>query len=431
MNISESTRDAIRADREPGPDGKPKLSYPQIAQKYGIALATAWRIDHRMDLVPKKPKPQPEDKPPEEQTTVELGSNTGVITTISPKIRTLDEALAHAAVDMSVWQVDRHLINYWPVTMRVEGKPVQVTNYQIKIWLKRIIVSTIDVALREVTARLETYRPKPLAPIRKATGPYLLELCLFDHHFGMLAWDKETGTDYDVKIAEQIYRDAVIELLGKVQGCKISRILLPFGNDFFHTNDPLNQTPKNKNRLDVDGRLAKIFAAGKMAVIEGIEACKQIAPVDIVWAPGNHDPQMSWFLSEVLAAYYRHDKSVSVDNSPKSRKCYAWGTSLIGFTHGDEEPEKELPRIFADEFPQLWAAAHFKEIHRGHQHRVKEMNFISADTFGSTTVRMIPSLCGTDAWHYSKGYGGRVRAAQGFLWHETDGVDGPFNAHVR
>jgi hypothetical protein len=42
---------------------------------------------------------------------------------------------------------------------------------------------------------------------------YLLEVALMDVHFGMLAWGKETGTDYDIDIAEELFLYAVQDLL--------------------------------------------------------------------------------------------------------------------------------------------------------------------------------------------------------------------------
>ncbi len=43
-------------------------------------------------------------------------------------------------------------------------------------------------------------------PLRYSTShpsPYMLELSVYDHHFGKLAWGRETGHEsYDLKIAE-------------------------------------------------------------------------------------------------------------------------------------------------------------------------------------------------------------------------------------
>jgi hypothetical protein len=37
-----------------------------------------------------------------------------------------------------------------------------------------------------------------------------------DVHFGMLAWGKETGTDYDIDIAEDLFLYAVQDLASEI-----------------------------------------------------------------------------------------------------------------------------------------------------------------------------------------------------------------------
>ena len=354
---------------------------------------------------------------------------TAQITVVSTRIATLDEALAYADVDLTVWEVDRFTINSWEVTLKVDDKPRQVTNHQIKAWLKRRLIDPLQTALESLADRLRTYQPRRLKPLAANKGGHLLEICLFDHHFGMLAWHSETGEDYDTRIAERIYRDAVSDLLAR--GGRPEKILFPVGQDFFHINNPYSQTPRGGNQLDVDGRMAKVFEVGMLAVVDAIEACLQVAPVEVLWVPGNHDPETSYYLVQVLAARFHGDDRVEVDTSPAVRKLYPWGLCAIGYTHGDEEPVKELPRIFGDEFPADWARARYKEIHIGHTHRGREMQFATADTIGSTVLRTIPSLCGVDAWHYRKGYVGRVRTAQAFVWDRTGGLVSIHNTYVK
>jgi hypothetical protein len=62
---------------------------------------------------------------------------------------------------------------------------------------------------------------------------------------------------------------------------------------------------------------------------------------------------------------------------------------------------------------------------------MKETRHVSADTFGSVRVRVLPSLSGTDAWHYRKGYVGSMRAAEAYLWSYDDGYAGHFSASAR
>jgi len=50
-------------------------------------------------------------------------------------LTSLDAALKFCKVDLNIWEVERHLFNSWDVTSTNFGKR---TNYQVKVWFKRI-----------------------------------------------------------------------------------------------------------------------------------------------------------------------------------------------------------------------------------------------------------------------------------------------------
>lgn len=254
----------------------------------------------------------------------------------------------------------------------------------------------------------------------------MMEISLFDNHFGMLAWGPECGgKSQDLKIIERLYSNAVNYMLDSVDPDRdrFEKILFPVGSDFFHVNDTKNVTPQNKNPLDVDSRLAKIFSVGCMAVINAIEECRHVAPTKVVFVPGNHDSETSYFLCKYLEAWYRNCDDVSVDTGPAPRKFIRYGVNLIGLTHGSEEPWRDLPTIMATEVPGQWAETEHREWHVGHQHKRKQTQWLSADTIGSVTVRMLPSLSRLDAWHYKKGYCSQ-KAAEAYLWSRNNGYVG-------
>lgn len=336
--------------------------------------------------------------------------DSAVITTKSYNIQTLDDAIEYAEVNLEDWEVDRYTVNSWEVTMGSEksgtGKPESFTNYQVKVWLKRKKPEMAEIVLNNLIERLNTSTFEYSKPTPRSKE-ILLVPGLVDHHFGLLAWGKETGDgDYDLKIAENLYANALRQGVDSISNYEISQFLFPIGSDLFHINNPDNLTPKGKNHLDVDSRLAKVFETGLYSVIDAIEYARKIAPVEIKWIPGNHDPETSFYLCKVIDAYYRNNPDVVVDVSPQWRKFYKWNNTLIGMCHGDEEPHQKLPTIMADSVPKLWAECKYKEWLVGHVHKKKEMNFIGVDSFGSTIIRFLPSLCKIDHWHYKKGYVG-------------------------
>ena len=362
----------------------------------------------------------------------------GVITTKSLSIRTVKDAIEKAQVDLDVWEVYRNVINSWEVTMGADktasGRPETYTNYQVKIWLRKKIEDVKEKSLENIINKLNTQsltEPKNKNNHVKKIEDTMVIMGLVDSHFGMLAYNSETGEgDFDLEVAEKLYSNAVEDALDKTNNINVKKIVIPIGNDFFHINNVLNRTPKGNNPLDVSGLMSKIFQTGEMAVIKAVEKCISYAPVELIWVPGNHDPEISYFLCKVLHAYYRNNKYINVDISPKSRKFIKWGTNLIGFSHGSEEPIKNLPHIMVDSCPEWIGKCKNREWLIGHIHKKKEMNFVGVDSLGSTIVRVLPSLSSIDKWHYDKGYVGKNKTMEMYAY-DKNGMVGYFPINAR
>ena len=363
---------------------------------------------------------------PVAEVDIELGDRKGMLTTKSLNIRTMEQALAISKVDLKVWEVERCKVNSWEVTIGRKNNdgatPGTYTNYQVCIWLRRKTPTVLETAFENLLRNLKKVSPPaPLIKLPKTGERFMLEVSLFDAHFGLLAWNRETGDDYDLKLAEASYAETMEDLLAKTVGCRPEKILLPFGNDFFHVNNPEGLTPMAHNILDVDGRLCKVIETGERALIRAVERCLKIAPVHILWIPGNHDPETSYFMCRILQAHFHDNPNVLVDVEPPPRKYLQYGSNLIGFTHGNQEKHADLPRIMADENKKIWGGIKFSEWHTGHFHKEKETRFLAADSYGSTSVLVLPSISGTDAWHFGKGYVKGKRMAVSFLWNHAGG----------
>lgn len=424
-----------------------KFSDQEVATHFG-SFAKLREI-----VVPQKT--QDSMKPSE---TREFGKDSGVVATVNRNVKTLDELLAYMQVDLSVWEVEKHVINKWEVTMRepattvggagndalvVENEkggqhtlwtrgsrePMHEPMFQVKAWLKRKQPTVRDVGFERILNRIEelTKMPKVIKYPKREVST-MLEVSLYDAHFGLLAWGRETGENYDLKIAEERYAVAINDLLNKAKGWTPEKIVIPVGNDFFHVNNPEGVTPMSKNVLDMDGRLCKIFEVGEAALINAVKTCVQVAPVQVLWIPGNHDPEVSYAMCRVLLHAFSPNKNVTVDVSPAPRKYVHFGVNLIGYTHGNEEKHGDLPTVMASEQKQIWSQVTHREWHIGHFHKKKEMRYSAGDTFGGVAVKVIPSICGTDAWHFKKGYVGGERVAEAFLYDKETGLIGTFTS---
>lgn len=316
-----------------------------------------------------------------------------------------------------------------------EERPFRSQNQQIKVYLRRRFPEPVEAAYNALLQRMKGHAPsypKLKRACQQNDTPHMLMVSMPDAHFGMYAWAKETGEDYDTRIAERLYCTAGQTLLDSALSTRkpIECIVLPVGSDFFHANDPTNQTPKSGNRLDVDTRLAKVFEVGQMAVVRLIDLCLEVAPVHVIWVRGNHDPQSSWFMAKTIEAWYRLCPDVSFDVEPKPQKHVVFGKTLIGLTHGDEENPRDLVGIMASKWKPQWSATDYHEWHCGHYHKKKEVYVVTGDTYaGGVWIRYLPSLCSKDFWHVTKGYMS-VRAAEAFLYHHDYGMTNHFSTNI-
>lgn len=369
-----------------------------------------------------------------EERQAESGAEQTVESAIRNRVTSLHQLLAESHTDLEQWEVDRHVINKWEVGAKspVTGKILVEPLWQVKAWLTRIPGASLAKFKRELIADIQADAKRRSAPPLKLKpkrdpNAYCLEVDVFDLHLGKYAWGDETGEDYDSKIAERVALEAVTDLLEQASRYPIAQIILPFGNDFFHTDNEKGQTTAG-TQVDHDTRFHKMFRAGRALAHWMIEACADVAPVHVPVVPGNHDEQAAFTMGVVLEAEFGRDKRVSFDNSPRPRKYYRYGETLLGYTHGRDEPTGKLPSLMALEAKEDWFRSSCREFHVGHIHTGRKAEPLSVDDQTGVTVRWIRSLSATDSWHAKKGFVGNQRGAEAFVWKFSGGLRAHFIA---
>lgn len=393
-----------------------------------------------------KTRREAEDKRSEPTWEAEYSDDKIQVLSISDRICTEADAIAHGQIDLAVWYVHSQKIGSYECPMKLSqghdengksnpDKPAIVRMWRVELILKRRVPQVIAEAAKLIIDRMVGHAPRyPKFPkLARVTNAHMLEISVFDTHFGKLAWAAETGQNYDLKIAESVYLDAVCSLLAQSQAHPIEKILFPLGQDFLHIDGFKGQTTAG-TAVDYDCRYPKMFMAAYAACVNAIDYCAQYAPVHVPWVPGNHDGTASYHLCAMIWAHYQHKtvrNRVTVDISPKKRKFVTYGVCGLGFTHGDKEPLRDLVNIFQGEFRKELAEVHTFEIHHGHFHKARETVHVSVDTMiGGVRVRCLPSLSGTDSWHYENGYTGGMRAAEAYLWSKDRGYAAHLSANV-
>lgn len=277
------------------------------------------------------------------------------------------------------------------------------------------ILETLRQEAMEISKDCRWNYPKS---VDRGTSKRLLEVAIFDHHFGQLSWKPESGENYDIKIAKRIALEAVDSLIAEVDVDSIDNILLPIGNDFFNVNNSMNTTLKGTPQAE-DCRWQKTFTEGLRLVIEIVNRLTEIAPVDVIIVSGNHDTERSFYMGEALFCFFDSNQYVTVENTPRLRKYYQWGKVALGFTHGDKNDRNKLPLLMATEAPKMWSSTKYREWHIGHIH-AKKTYFYSIDEDNDVTIRVMPSLTATDDYHFGQGYS-HMRKSIAVLWDSEKG----------
>lgn len=332
------------------------------------------------------------------------------------RITTLSDLVAFCQIDLKEWEIVRWTCNKWEVGAKDKDNQVQVTPlFQVKATMQRR--KGVAEALNLIAQDIEDMRAH--APVygsfdRPHAGEHLVMISIPDAHLGKLSWHEETGADYDLRIAVDVFREAVESLLSKIAGYGVNRICLVLGNDFLNADNFALTTTRGTPQHG-DGRFPKVYRKGRELLVWTIEQCLSVAPVQVIMIPGNHDEQSVFTLGDSLMCWFRNCADVEIDNRPTSRKYMEFGKNLLAFEHGDGVKPKEMPLIMAAEAPEAWGRTKWREVITGHLHKTKLEDFVGVN------VRILPSLCAADKWHHKQGYVGSRRAAEAYVYHIEDG----------
>jgi len=276
-------------------------------------------------------------------------------------------------------------------------------------------------ALRET---FEAYRgAAPLVqPPADADDDLLTVYPLPDLHFGMRAWGRETGADYDIEIATDTILASVGSLVAQSRPSRHA-VVLGLG-DYFHSNDHKMATPASGHLLDVDGRWPKVYRAGaKLATqLVGMVAARH-ADVEVVWLPGNHDPDAAVCLSVALGLLYDGNPRIRVHEEPGLVWYRRHGRCLLGATHGHTMKPDRMAMMLAADCPEDWGATIYRHMMFGHIHHdtAKEVGPVRVESFSTPAAR--------DAYAQGGGYRSG-RALNAITYHATRGEIGRHRVNI-
>jgi hypothetical protein len=258
-----------------------------------------------------------------------------------------------------------------------------------------LLKATMEAAI-SIFSEHDMKVPKIATPKTK-TSDLLSVYPMGDPHIGMYAWAKETGEDFDLKIAERNLTLAVEKLVSDAPASE--QALIVNVGDFFHSDTQDNRTSRSGHALDVDGRWAKVLDVGIRAMRQCIEAClRKHKNVHVINEIGNHDDHTAQVLTIALAMAYENNPRVTFDRNPGRFHYYRFHDVLIGVTHGDTVKPEKLAGIMATDRPQDWGETTRRYWYTGHIHTR------TAHDLAGCTAESFRTLAAKDAWTASMGY---------------------------
>lgn len=214
----------------------------------------------------------------------------------------------------------------------------------------------------------------PVAPVKAARAKRddkLLNLyTVSDFHLGMLAWADESGDDWDMKIAEDLFSrwfDAAFQKAPDA-GTGVINLL----GDFAHFDSLVAVTPASGHALDADTRYQKLvrYMIRMVRRVVGMALVKH-KNVRLLIVQGNHDESGMIWLAEMFSTLFDNEPRVFVDTSPDVYKMVQHGKTTLFFHHGHKARFDAIEPIMIAKFRKAFGESVYSYAHVGHLHHQK------------------------------------------------------------
>ena len=222
-----------------------------------------------------------------------------------------------------------------------------------------------------------------------------------DAHFGMLAHEAETGSNFDLKIAERELCASIslaIDEMGEHE-----RVVINDLGDFTHYENTSATTEASGHALDHDGRFPKMIRVYSRVMRFIVDKVLEKADtVDIIVNQGNHSRTNDMWMAELLRVAYHGSNRVNVLNNDNVFIGYRMGNTLVMTHHSDKCRPDRLIDVMTTDFREDFGETEFHYIYVGHIHhkmRTKEHAGADIESFNTNAAK--------DKWAHEGGYRSR------------------------
>ena len=338
---------------------------------------------------------------------------------VQRRIKNLKDSGFDPANDRNYNNPENQLVSGYSTLVRHKHKDDSSTG-RVMEWVKTNvhISKQVETAGAIVESMIEEIKPLPVIPFKNtvATTDQFTVIPIGDPHIGLMTWSKEVGEDWDIKIADRVYRKVFKRLLSNLPDTE--ECILVNTGDFFHADNIQGETSRSKHKLDLDGRHGKWLDAGFVVIRMFIDAClRKYKKVEFINVPGNHDDILGRAIGSYVWQLYRDNPRIEVQKGDSPFQYVKRGKVLLGFAHGHTCKLSSLPGKMADDQFKLWGKTTYRHWITGHVHHNSWTQFKEHPGCKVETVGIIPPK---DAYAHGGAYGA-ARGIQGIIFDKKIG----------
>lgn len=389
----------------------PKLAYDKVKEKVRgyIRKTDRYKQEHSSETVDNQEKVKITYSSKDKSTTFD-GK---IIELMSGKPITPEILLKAYNIDGKMFEITYWTANLWQSQIK-GGKKLDLYQSKLTVKPRKEPIITFEEIEKHFNSFKNTYKPLN-KKYKEIKSNKMREINIADLHFGKLCHNAVSGENFDYKVARERFFKIIDTEVEKVKQTQYEKILFVWCNDFFNA-DGISNATTGLTPQECDVRWQKMFLIGCEMLVEAIDKLSKYAPVETFYIASNHSRQVEFYAINYLHAWFRNYDNVKIDVNCKARYYYEYGVNLIGFSHSYYEKKNNQPFLMSVEVPEMWARTKYREYHLAHFHSEK------VEEKGGVIYRWLPSMTGTDTWHYDSGYIGALKRSYSFEWDKKLGL---------
>lgn len=293
--------------------------------------------------------------------------NINIITHKGTRVITLDELINEYNIDTDLWEALDFKPNIWetPISNKTTWEITLVQNHQTKAHFVRKTPIEFE-EFTSVANRVVNSKEYPVREYPSNQDKLMGVIKLADLHI-----DKLDLKSTPIKKKIKMYNNAIEEVLEDYDKFGMDKIAIVNLGDYYNTdvnNATTKGTQQQWNASEMDAWHLWIEF-----MMDNILKAQQVAPVEFITTPWNHDEYKSAYLHTVILKAIGQHPNITVRDQANVREYLKWWNSLIWFTHWHTAKAKDLPWLMLRDAKQDGIKYRYFDKWHSHQIAIENM----------------------------------------------------------